>query len=401
MCSSDLSYKWLQSDASTYEAQLLSLIYEQLNPDTGAELLAEISSSSPFSQGPVVRINILWFLSLSLSLTTVLVGIVVAQWLREYERDVSLPSKARLAIRQMRYQGLVSWQVPRIIALLPLLLQAGFILFLVGILDLLWNLEQAVAIPITVFIGLVFVFQCVTVGLPALQYIFTGGNHVKKAPQCPYKSPQSLGVLRFVLAVFRALPRRWKGSLNPCSSFARLKSSSYLWSWPEIDVHWHSSKGTNDLLRSVSEQGGRRSDTADDTTQALEWVLQHFRENEESVGAVYKCIQELPIDEKIETIRNLSTRLDTLACMAFDNLLRSEPGLSAESLEDVVTITFLHGFRLSRDSVLWTDYWESQIRLMNNPEVNRNYIHWSAAAVQFERLPEGKLVRLVEKLGIN
>ena len=328
-------------------------------------------------------------------------GIVVAQWLREYERDVSLPSKARLAIRQMRYQGLVSWQVPRIIALLPLLLQAGFILFLVGIIDLLWNLEQAVAIPITVFIGLVFVFQCVTVGLPALQYIFTGNNRVKKAPQCPYKSPQSLGVLRFVLAVFRALPRRWKGSLNPCSSFARLKSSSYLWSWPEIDVHWHSSKGTNDLLRSVSEQGGRRSDTADDTTQALEWVLQHFRENEESVGAVYKCIQELPIDEKIETIRNLSTRLDTLACMAFDNLLRSEPGLSAESLEDVVTITFLHGFRLSRDSVLWTDYWESQIRLMNNPEVNRNYIHWSAAAVQFERLPEGKLVRLVEKLGIN
>ncbi|KAF8155865.1 hypothetical protein B0H34DRAFT_659038, partial [Crassisporium funariophilum] len=182
------SYKWLQQDSSSYQARQLSLIYELLNPETGSQKLSSISD--PWPRGPVVRINIYWFLGLTLSLSTVLIGLIAVQWIREYQREIYLPLKGKLALRQMRYEGLVYWQVPRIIASLPLLLQAGFVLFLLGIVELLWVLDRAVAIPVTVVVGPVFFFLLVTILLPTIQHVFPTDMYLD-VPQCPYKSPQS------------------------------------------------------------------------------------------------------------------------------------------------------------------------------------------------------------------
>ncbi|KJA27566.1 hypothetical protein HYPSUDRAFT_104912, partial [Hypholoma sublateritium FD-334 SS-4] len=47
-----------------------------------------------------IRVNIVWFLSLILSLTTVLVGIIALQWIREYNHySDSSSAKRKLAIR--------------------------------------------------------------------------------------------------------------------------------------------------------------------------------------------------------------------------------------------------------------------------------------------------------------
>ena len=121
--------------------------------DSSARLLSFIATQLANSTDPLppslaipeftvtqaqVRINIVWFLSLTVSLTTVLVGILCLQWLREFQRDAALPHKDAVALRQMRYEGLIQWHVPGILSILPLLLQLSLVLFFIGLLDLLW-----------------------------------------------------------------------------------------------------------------------------------------------------------------------------------------------------------------------------------------------------------------------
>ncbi|KAF8903303.1 hypothetical protein CPB84DRAFT_1774494 [Gymnopilus junonius] len=110
-----------------------------------------------------------------------------------------------------------------------------------------------VAIPVTVFISLAFIFQYVTVVLPTFQYVFPGDRHMR-APQCAYKSPQSLGVLRSTLAFFHIISQRWKRFLSRYPKFEWLQRSSYLWSWPEFDVHWRSLRDTRVTSRDMPGQ---------------------------------------------------------------------------------------------------------------------------------------------------
>lgn len=77
----------------------------------------------------VIRINCLWFVSLSLALSTALIGILCIQWMREYQRDAHLRNMDSFSLRQMRYEGLQSWYIPTIMATLPLFLQLGLLLF--------------------------------------------------------------------------------------------------------------------------------------------------------------------------------------------------------------------------------------------------------------------------------
>ncbi|KDR70458.1 hypothetical protein GALMADRAFT_17807, partial [Galerina marginata CBS 339.88] len=94
---------------------------------------------SPGSPAPSsIRINVFWFISLVLSLTTVLVGIVSLQWLREHQQyPKALSSKQVFALFNMRAEGLEAWYVPQVFSALPLLLQVALVLFLVGLVDFL------------------------------------------------------------------------------------------------------------------------------------------------------------------------------------------------------------------------------------------------------------------------
>ncbi|KAF9482267.1 hypothetical protein BDN70DRAFT_801991, partial [Pholiota conissans] len=147
--------------------------------------------------GSAIRVNILWFLSLVLSLSTVLVGIVSLQWIREYQRYAGVSSTRRkLALRNMRTEGLERWLIPEILAGLPLLLQTALVLFFVGIIDFLVHLKIVVAIPVIVVIALTLLFILATIVLPAVQCFWTVNVRLpsekgRLPAQCPYKSAQS------------------------------------------------------------------------------------------------------------------------------------------------------------------------------------------------------------------
>ena len=143
-----------------------------------------------------IRINTLWFLSLIFSVTTVLIGIIALQWLREHLRPrPDLEPQIALSLHHLNIESLDRWYLPQIFAALPLLLQLALVLFLGGILDFLWSLNSTVAIPIAVAVGSSLFFLLWTTVLPTTQSLLLflprlpWGN-LPRSP-CPYRSPQS------------------------------------------------------------------------------------------------------------------------------------------------------------------------------------------------------------------
>lgn len=88
----------------------------------------------PFAAAPNdIRINVLWFASLVISLITASFAMLVKQWLREF-LVVEVPSpQARLRVRHFREPQLIKWKVYEISAMLPLLLQLSLGLFFLGL----------------------------------------------------------------------------------------------------------------------------------------------------------------------------------------------------------------------------------------------------------------------------
>lgn len=77
-----------------------------------------------------IRVNVLWFSSLVISLVTASFGILVKQWLREYLAVENHSPQGRLRVRHFRHPELVKWKVIEIAAVLPLLQQIALGLFL-------------------------------------------------------------------------------------------------------------------------------------------------------------------------------------------------------------------------------------------------------------------------------
>ncbi|KDR75477.1 hypothetical protein GALMADRAFT_68761, partial [Galerina marginata CBS 339.88] len=80
------SYKGLKADPNDKMIDLLSRIATRVeNPLNTTATLPPVEI--PFSPPSfVIRLNTFWFLSLVLSLSTVLLGIISLQWLREHQR---------------------------------------------------------------------------------------------------------------------------------------------------------------------------------------------------------------------------------------------------------------------------------------------------------------------------
>lgn len=182
------SYSLLQSDNSASALLLLEQISLQLNEFgsinaqiNGTKQSPQLSvGNSNFSPAPyAVRLNILWFSSLVCSLVDALIGILAKQWLREYMSECSSSPREAVHLRQHRYNGLIGWYIPEIIAFLPLLLEIALVLFLIGLIELLWSLHPFVAGVVSVLVAVSLLFYVCTSILPILSV------------NCPYKSPQS------------------------------------------------------------------------------------------------------------------------------------------------------------------------------------------------------------------
>lgn len=90
--------------------------------------------SAPFQPSAgALRVNILWFTSLVFSLSTASIGILVKQWLRAYTTYKTSSAQDRMRVRHFHRQGLETWKVYEIAAMLPFLIQLALGLSFIGL----------------------------------------------------------------------------------------------------------------------------------------------------------------------------------------------------------------------------------------------------------------------------
>ena len=177
------AYKLLQRDSAEASLQMLSQISQQLNSFSINQQFVNSSYQPPSSLQPynpphsAIIVNILWFLSLVLSLTTASLGMMVKQWLREHLSYDSTSPQAQARVRFYRHQGLRRWNVFEIAELLPSFLQVALGFFFVALSIFLRMFNTMLSDVIIAGIALWFSFYGLTILGPML------------SSSCPYKSP--------------------------------------------------------------------------------------------------------------------------------------------------------------------------------------------------------------------
>ncbi|EMD35963.1 hypothetical protein CERSUDRAFT_96188 [Gelatoporia subvermispora B] len=165
----------LQPDSAGMTVILLMDILQQMNGTTNVT----VPNLNPPLAHSSVNINILWYSSLILSLAAASVGILVKQWLNQYTSGLSSISRSGARIRQFRYDALSKWRVVDILTLLPVLLLGALVLFLAGLIEILWTVQETVATVGTILASLLLTFTLVTTVLPTF------------VADCAYQSPQA------------------------------------------------------------------------------------------------------------------------------------------------------------------------------------------------------------------
>ena len=214
------SYLLLQPDSGDETVLALAHISAQLTSFSvnqafvNSTVAAFVPPSSAFvAPLSAIWINALWFTSLICTLSASSIAVTVKQWLYQYKQGLSGTSREISRLRQYRYDNLLSWRVPEIIALLPVLLQIALSLFLGGLLILLWTLNPVVALLSSVLVGALFSFQAVTTLLPTFR------------PDCSYQSPQALGVFLALQPLRNALIRATRAASSnlTCGPFTEIQ----------------------------------------------------------------------------------------------------------------------------------------------------------------------------------
>ncbi|KAF5327858.1 hypothetical protein D9619_004774 [Psilocybe cf. subviscida] len=319
------SYTSLSQDPNDVNAWYMQQILIQLhnaNTHDIAALNAPIPSPPTFSPSSRdVRINVFWFMSLSLNVAVVIIGILCTQWIQEYKRDTSLDPQDAIALRHIQREGLYSWKVPYILRALPVMLHFALILFFVGLVDLLWSLNHVVALFVSAISGIVLVILVATTVLPALQ-LYAVRDRYLLVPQCAYKSAQSWVAYRIISFFVRLLAP--PDVFSESSVRKRYNEFSADKDWAEYDMRWRKIRG-----RAYKEA---RENIQSDLVGGLVWIDKHLGQSVEATYFVYHCLKEFKwVTQSKQALQQISGKIATyLQSPAMSSYLASIPAAAEE-----------------------------------------------------------------------
>ncbi|KAF7793653.1 hypothetical protein EIP86_004768 [Pleurotus ostreatoroseus] len=188
------SYKTLQYDPTQ---DYLRQIAAQTSGYTltNSHMNATLSFQPPTFQAAdsAIRVNVCWFASLLLSLSSASFGILVKQWLREFLAIPYISPQERIRIRDARVQGLEIWNLFEIASLLPVLLQISLALFFVGLCFFTAAVHPSVGTTTLLLVCCWAFFFCLSVIAPLV------------SPRCPYKMTALKAASRHVRPYIRSL----------------------------------------------------------------------------------------------------------------------------------------------------------------------------------------------------
>ncbi|KAF8688026.1 hypothetical protein RHS03_09835, partial [Rhizoctonia solani] len=107
---------------------------------------------------PLFLVNILWYLSLSLSIATSFLAILAKDWCHSFMAHRSGHPCIQARRRQQKWTMIEHWKMQEFIAILPLLIHIALLLFAIGLCIYVWDLNTTVALPIVFITGTVIAF---------------------------------------------------------------------------------------------------------------------------------------------------------------------------------------------------------------------------------------------------
>ncbi|KAF9812874.1 hypothetical protein IEO21_05925 [Rhodonia placenta] len=163
-------------------AQLISLIADAGSRNNSfADPISIVLASSNNSALTTssIAVNTLWIAALVFSLAAASIAISVKQWLNQFTARVASMPRQNVVVWYSRRRGFVKWKVEAIINLLPILLQIALVLFLIGLMELIWTINMVIFYTTIPFVAPLLLFSLCTSVFPAI------------SADCPYRSPQA------------------------------------------------------------------------------------------------------------------------------------------------------------------------------------------------------------------
>ncbi|KAJ7468145.1 hypothetical protein FB451DRAFT_1369166 [Mycena latifolia] len=201
------SYKTLSADSSDTTNFLLTQISQQLAGVANGTASVATTPPSFTPTAASVICNVLWFISLGLSLTCALFATLLEQWARDFlhRADMRSAPATRARMFSYLYYGLKRFNLHTVVEIIPLLLHMSLLLFFGGLVAFLSQINIVVTGVATAILIIVIAMYFLLTVLPLL------------ALDCPYRTPLS-GLLWNVI---QALPRSQADNKNgqqPASS---------------------------------------------------------------------------------------------------------------------------------------------------------------------------------------
>jgi hypothetical protein len=170
------SYKGLSEATDTESATvvLLAQISSQLaSIANSSQTFPNIHPLKPefYPSAATLAVNLMWFLSLSLSLVCALAATLVQYWARNYTRSVERYQQSPLKrglIRALMFEGLEKSHVGEIVEAIPSLIHVALFLFLTGLVTFLHD----ISLPIAYFVLAVLATCVILYGISATLPLF-------------------------------------------------------------------------------------------------------------------------------------------------------------------------------------------------------------------------------------
>ncbi|KAJ7663463.1 hypothetical protein B0H17DRAFT_952683, partial [Mycena rosella] len=173
------SYKKLSPDSGDTTVLLLAQISNQLAAAANGTAFTIVPQAPFIPPTSELVCNILWFISLGLSLTCALVATLVEQWAREFMHKADMRSAPiiRARVFSYLYYGLKRFEMHMLVEITPLLLHASLLFFFAGLVAFLIPVNTVITVITAILLSVVAALYLILTILP-LNYI-----------DCPYQTP--------------------------------------------------------------------------------------------------------------------------------------------------------------------------------------------------------------------
>ena len=148
----------------------LEKIYQfQADPNVSHTSIPPVDVKPPPFSPPTyaIWVNLLWFLSLVISLTCAMLSTLLQQWARRYIRITQLPRRSpdkRAQIRAFFANGVNKFHVAWAVEALPTLVHLSLFIFFAGLLIFLFNINHTVFSAVVCWVALsAAAYACITI----------------------------------------------------------------------------------------------------------------------------------------------------------------------------------------------------------------------------------------------